>query len=468
MDARDLIESLKTDLTCSICLSYFTDPVTINCGHSFCTDCLLKYREGTDGTFNCPECRGLVKDSDLVPNRNLQNLSITGKMLRPHLLQSMVGLTLCEQHGEKQKYYCEEDEVLLCDSCFLELEHKNHTVLPLEMAADKCKDKLQDTLNLIQRREEEFKIALQRITNREELCKEDIYPLKQSVTSEYEKMHGFLWDEEQMHLNRLDREYKDNMIRLERNKDRITSKIRDLETMVLEVEDILDKGPLEMLQDMKVILEKNEEVLLQEPEVASPAWATSPITGLREMLMNFHRDITLDPDSANPHLILSEDLKSVKYGNVPQDLPDNRERFDYALIVLGTQTFSSGKHYWEVKVGEKTEWEVGISKESIRRKGKLSSLSQDVWILVSFKSGNDWFLGNSRDGLHLSQPIDKVGIFLDYDKGHIAFYDVIDKSLISSLSHTAFEGPLRPYFSPCRPNEESSPGSLIICHKSDK
>uniref|UniRef100_A0A5F8GD33 Uncharacterized protein n=1 Tax=Monodelphis domestica TaxID=13616 RepID=A0A5F8GD33_MONDO len=468
MDARNLIENLKADLTCSICLGYFTDPVTVNCGHSFCTVCLLRCREEADATFNCPECRGIIKDSDLVPNRNLQNLSITGKRLRPHLLQSMVDLAVCDQHGEKEKLFCEEDQRLLCDSCLLAPGHKDHTVLLLEMAADKCKDKLQHTLNTLQRKKEEFKIALDRVRSREALCKEDIYSLKQLVISEYEKVHDFLWDEEERHLQKLDEQYTDNLAKLELNKAKLSQQIQNVQRMILEVEENLDKGPLEMLQDMKDTLARNEELLLQEPEVASLAWATSPITGLTEMLMSFQSDISLDPESANPHLILSEDLKSVKYGDVPQELPDNKERFDYALAVLGAQTFTSGKHYWEVKVGDKTEWEVGICKDSIRRKGKLSSLSEDVWILVSFRSGNDWFLGNSQDGFHLSQPIDKVGVFLDYDKRHVAFYDVIDGSFISSFSDITFEGPIRPYFSPCCPNEESTPGSLIICPRSNR
>ncbi|XP_056664485.1 probable E3 ubiquitin-protein ligase TRIML1 [Monodelphis domestica] len=467
MDARNLIENLKADLTCSICLGYFTDPVIVKCGHSFCRVCLLRCREEADATLNCPECRRVIEDSDVVPNRKLENLCTTGKRLRPHLLESMVDLYVCDHHGEKEKLFCEEDQRLLCASCLLAPGHKDHTVLPLEMAAHKCKDKIKHTLNTLQQKEEEYNVALDRVRRRGRLCKKDLYTLKVSVKVEYQKLHDFLWEEEELYLETLDQQYKNNLEKLELNKAKLSQQIQNLERMKLELEENLDKEPLEMLLDMKDTLARNEELLLQEPEVASLAWNTSSIIGLREMLMSFQSDISLDPESSNPHLILSEDLKSVKYGDVPQDLPDNKERFDVALAVLGAQTFSLGQYYWEVKVGDKTEWEVGVCKDSVRRKGQLSSLSEDLLTLESFRSGYNCFLWNSQYSIHRSQPIEKLGIFLDYDKRHIAFYDAVDGSLISNFSEIAFEGPLRPYFSLCCRKGESAPGSIMLINMGD-
>ncbi|XP_056664484.1 probable E3 ubiquitin-protein ligase TRIML1 [Monodelphis domestica] len=465
MDARDLIENLKADLTCSICLGYFTDPVIVKCGHNFCRVCLLRCREEADAAFKCPECRGVIEDSDVVPNRKLENLSMTGKRLRPHLLQSIT-LALCDQHGEKEKFFCEEDQRLLCASCVLSPGHKDHTVLPLEMAAGKWEDKIKHTLNTLQRKKEEFNVALDRVTKRRRLCKKAIRSLKESVISEYRKLHDFLWEEEELYLETLDQQYKNNLEKLEHNTAKLSQQIQNLERMKIELEENLDKEPLEMLLDMKDTLARNEELLLQEPEVASLAWNTSPITGLTKMLKRFQSDISLDPESANPHLILSEDLKSFKYGDVPQDLPDNKERFDNALAVLGAQTFTSGKHYWEVKVGDKTEWVVGVCKDSVRRKGQLSS-SENVWTLVSLRSGYLCVLCNSKYGTHWNYPIDQIGIFLDYDKRHIAFYDAMNGYLISSFSDMDFEGPLRPYFSLCCPNGESTPGSIMLINMGD-
>ncbi|XP_043828241.1 probable E3 ubiquitin-protein ligase TRIML1 [Dromiciops gliroides] len=468
MDAKDLLESLKADLICPICLGHFTDPVIAKCGHSFCSQCLLQCRDGADSTINCPECRQVIQISKLVPNRNLQNLSLRGKMIRPYLLQSMLGLTTCDQHLEKEKLFCEEDQRPLCESCSLATEHKDHQVLPLDKAADECREKLQETWNMLQSKVEEFKFSLDLARKKEAQYKENIHGLRETVKFEYEKMHQFLWDEEYLYMKIMDQECRDNLAEFEEKKARFSQQIQSLQQSMLKIEENLDKAPLEMLQDMKDTLARNEELLLQEPVVPFPTWSICPITGLRDMLKTFQRDITLDPETANPHLIVSEDLKTVTYTNFPQDLPDNEERFDTAPTVLGAQTFTSGRHYWEVVVGDKTQWTLGICEDSISRKGAHSLLSKDIRTLVGFKNGNDLFLWNSQSGFYESKPIHSVGIFLDYEKGHIAFYNVTERSLIFSPLNLAFQGALRPYFSPCSPDEENSSETLIICHRNNQ
>lgn len=177
-------------------------------------------------------------------------------------------------------------------------------------------------------------------------------------------------------------------------------------------------------------------------------------------------DITLDPATANAYLLLSDDLKSVRYGGTKQQLPDNPERFDQSATVLGAQIFTCGRHYWEVEVGKKTEWEVGICKDSVNRKGNLPKPPGDLFSLIGLKIGDDYSLWVSSPlkGQHVREPVHKVGVFLDYDSGHIAFYNVTDESLIYSFPPCSFHEALRPIFSPCLPNEGTNTDPLIICH----
>src|SRR4029434_10742384 len=85
--------------------------------------------------------------------------------------------------------------------------------------------------------------------------------------------------------------------------------------------------------------------------------------------------VTLDPNTAHPILILSEDLTSVRRSDEIQQLPDNPERFDASASVLGSEGFYSGTHCWDVEVGENTWWGVGVITESLQRKGVFTSMS---------------------------------------------------------------------------------------------
>ncbi|XP_074158109.1 putative E3 ubiquitin-protein ligase TRIML1 [Sminthopsis crassicaudata] len=400
-----------------------------------------------------------IRQADLLLRRNLQTQCTTGKMLQPHLLQKELGLSTCDQHGERVMFFCEEDHRALCDSC-LAPEHKDHQVLPLETAADKCKNTLLEMWRILQKKEEKLQTALDTMRRREAQFTERSDTLKESANSEYGKIQQFLGDEKYEYGIRVVKASRSNLFQLELYELKVFQEIEKLQQMMLEVDENLDMMPLEMIQAVPDTLKKKEELVLQRPELPFIPWPICSITGMQEFLMSFHRDITLDPESAHPHLILSEDLKSVQYGSICQDLPDNKKRFDSVLGVLGTQKFTSGKHYWEVEVGDKTEWALGICKDSV---GRFSW--EDVMAITAFTSGNGYFFCTSEKTIQLSRPLHKVGIFLDCEKQQITFYDIVYRSLVNTKSNIDLEGPLRPYFSPCLPYDKSTPGSLTICTK---
>ncbi|KAG5855181.1 hypothetical protein ANANG_G00046310, partial [Anguilla anguilla] len=93
--------------------------------------------------------------------------------------------------------------------------------------------------------------------------------------------------------------------------------------------------------------------------------------------------VVLDPNTVRATLSLSDDLTTVRDTGTEQKYPANPERFSYCVNVLGSAGFTSGKHSWEVKVGNKSAWTIGVVKESISMKGKITYTPQrGFWVLM--------------------------------------------------------------------------------------
>ncbi|XP_013359235.1 PREDICTED: butyrophilin subfamily 2 member A2 isoform X2 [Chinchilla lanigera] len=169
-------------------------------------------------------------------------------------------------------------------------------------------------------------------------------------------------------------------------------------------------------------------------------------------------DVVLDPDTAHPELFLSEDGRSVCRGPSRQSLPDNPERFDCRPCVLGQESFSSGRHYWEVEVENVMVWAIGVCRDSVERKGEALLLPQNgFWTLEMF--GNQYrALSSPEKILPMKEHLCRVAVFLDYEAGDVSFYNMRDRSHIYTCPLSTFSGPLRPFF---RLGSDDSP--LFIC-----
>ncbi|XP_022382789.1 butyrophilin subfamily 2 member A2-like [Enhydra lutris kenyoni] len=219
-------------------------------------------------------------------------------------------------------------------------------------------------------------------------------------------------------------------------------------------------------------LHRGKEVEKEEKEIACKELETDQMEKekecqIREQLeeeLRWRRtllhaaDVVLDPDTAHPELFLTEDRRSVRRGPSRQSVPNNPERFDCRPCVLGLESFSSGRHYWEVEVGNVMVWAVGVCRGSVERKGEALLVPQNgFWTLEMF--GNQYrALSSPEKILPLKERLRRVGIFLDYEAGDISFYNMRDRSHIYTCPRSPFSGPLRPFF---RLGSDDSP--LFIC-----
>ncbi|XP_075774228.1 butyrophilin subfamily 1 member A1-like isoform X1 [Pelodiscus sinensis] len=141
-------------------------------------------------------------------------------------------------------------------------------------------------------------------------------------------------------------------------------------------------------------------------------------------------NVTLDEDTAHVLLKLSEDGKCLQWGYDVQSRPDIPERFDVDPCVLGNERFTSGRHSWEVDVGNGHNWAVGVAKESVSRKGGISMTPEGGIWAVQRSGSNCWALTDYVTPLLLSQIPRRVRVCLDCDRGQVVFTNADTENLI--------------------------------------
>lgn len=193
-----------------------------------------------------------------------------------------------------------------------------------------------------------------------------------------------------------------------------------------------------------------------------PGESTFPTEREWSYIKTWASEITLDPDTANPWLIISDNGRSVRLGVRQQDLLDTSQRFNPVINVLGRERLSSGRHYWEVEVGDKTAWVLGVCDECLSRKSVITLCPKNGYWAVWFRDGKYKALTSPSALLTPCVPPRAVGLFLDYEAGRFSVYNVQDKSLLFTFSGASFSNTLRPLFSPGLKDEGNNAGVLQI------
>ncbi len=150
--------------------------------------------------------------------------------------------------------------------------------------------------------------------------------------------------------------------------------------------------------------------------------------------------VILDPNTAHRSLVLSDDLISVRVSG-DQPVPDNPERFDRCLCVLGSEGFNSGTHCWDVEVKQSKYWRLGVTTASNQRKGR-GFFSTDVWFVEYDDDDDD---DNELFGFGVKQHLDRVRVNLDYDRGTVSFSDPVTNTHLHTFT-TSFTHTLVPFF----------------------
>lgn len=136
------LRSLEEEVTCSICLDYLRDPVTIDCGHVFCRVCTSDVRPAPGGRPVCPLCKKPFRKESIRPVwqlaslvENIERLQVDKDRQPGEGAREQADSRLCERHREKLHYYCQDDGKLLCVMCRESREHRPHSAVLVEKAA---------------------------------------------------------------------------------------------------------------------------------------------------------------------------------------------------------------------------------------------------------------------------------------------------------------------------------------------
>ncbi|XP_067413562.1 zinc finger protein RFP-like [Emydura macquarii macquarii] len=462
--------TLQDEATCPICLEYFNDPVSLDCDHDFCRACITQNWGGLDADISCPQCGETCHQRNLKPNRKLKSMVEAARELSLQSGREPETERLCEKHREPLKLFCKEDEIPICLVCDRAKEHRDHTAVPAEEVVEEFKEKIQAHLKKL--REEREKLVKFQVSS-EKRSQENLRKTqteRQKIVSEFQQLQQFLKEQEKLLLAQL-LKLDNEILKIQtENINKLSAEMSHLTELISDIEGKYQKPASEFLQDIRSTLSRCEKGKFQQPEEISPELEkglsdfSQKTVALIETLRKFKdtlpsaletkrgeslgslrqgaiaANVTLDPDTAHPLLILSEDGKSVSWADTRQDLPNNPERFDIMPWVLGCEGFTSGRHCWEVDVGDGQHWAVGVARESVRRKGRISlSPEGGIWAVQRWQ---DQFqaLTSPETPLPPHRVPSRIRVWLDCDQGQVTFFDAGNQAPIFTFPPASVPG----------------------------
>uniref|UniRef100_A0A8C9XDE8 E3 ubiquitin-protein ligase TRIM21-like n=1 Tax=Sander lucioperca TaxID=283035 RepID=A0A8C9XDE8_SANLU len=440
---------------------------------------------------------------------------LTASRLKRHQLIDPVEnleCRMCTEHDKPLELFCKTDQTCVCMLCMV-LDHKKHDVVPLTEEYEGKKVELEKTEAEIQQMIQKRRLKIQEIKHsgkteakiQQMIQKRQlkIQAIQHSVDLSEEdadreiaegvQVFTSLKESVERGLNELINTIKEKQKTTEKQAEafikELEQEISELMKRSTEVEQVLrSEDHLHLLQSVQSLNIQHPPPTKDWTEVSVrpssyEGTVVKAVAQLEETLskkmkklleaelkrvQQYAVDVTLDPDTAHPDLILSDDGKQVNLGDrlsklLRKNLPDNPERFSNSASVLGKQSFSSGRFYFEAQVKGKTKWDLGVVRESINRKGSINLGPQNGYWTIWLRNRNEYkALADPPVLLSLKSPPQKVGVFVDYEEGLVSFYDVDAAAFIYSFTGCSFTEKLFPFFSPCNNNDGKNSAPLII------
>lgn len=429
------------DLLCAVCQDVFTDPVVLSCSHSFCRGCLQTWWTGKPSR-ECPLCSRRSSRSDPPCNLALKNLC------RAFLLQrgrSPSGpQPLCDLHSEKLKLFCLEHQQPVCLVCRDSKHHSAHRFRPSDEAARDLREELQKLLGPLRTRLQ----LLQRLRQNSDLMTEHLKLQAQhtrgQIQDQFKALYQFLRDEEEARISLLREEEEQKTEVMKKHTEALSREIKTLSDAVSEAEEELRADDVRFLKLYHAAARRVQ----QRPLLGDPQLPPGALIDVAKHLGNlgFHvwhkmkrvvsyAPVILDPNTANPELLVSDDLTTLRHGD-RRSLPENPERIRHYRSVRGWEGVGSGHLCWDVEVGDNRAWFVGVTEFVAWSKEKQPRFWQ-----VEFYN-NRYSIRTAEHPptlLRVKKKLQRVRVLLDWTRGRLSWVDPDANAHVHTVTQTFAE-----------------------------
>ncbi|KAM3846852.1 nuclear factor 7, brain-like isoform 1-T2 [Vipera latastei] len=423
MAGKSQEQTIQEELTCSICCDLFRNPVMLQCMHHFCKECIQKYWNRCPRIATCPQCR------QKIPSRSFH----------PNFIVSNIAETVRRSASE---------------------EHKRKTKMEFQKVLQAYQMKCDQLLKMKRKNEENIKNLVKTSGK-----------LNSEIQAAFQHLHQILQEEEGRMLAELAREEGQSMLRLKNASVQLREEIAELKKSMEQAERRLDNlGNSSVLQVETVPVRPAVQLetlalgLKQYKELCDGPLQYIIWQKMLKSISPAPTALTLDPESAHPNLIISKDLASVTEKESPQAVPRSPRRFLQSVNVLAMESFESGQHYWEVWVGNKTKWELGVASDNVDRAARVRLCPDNgYWTIRLWNDSEYWAAATPWVRLRPQHLLRKVGVLLDCKAKKLTFYNAEEMSLLFTF-HQLWAGKFYPFFSTGFSHGEKNAEPMRICH----